>query len=175
MTTSPSKLTILVSGHTDLSKDLFDEYYRPRISDAANIGHAFVLGCADGVDRMSFDMLYNEYHLGADRLELFNKEKKPDFVPDDINCDISSKSWTARDDLMTSKSNATIAYVRPTKMALGSGTARNIVARVAPMDVHDFFGVTRSEGTTIKDILVKYPVLKMFVMGPIDEYGDIVW
>jgi hypothetical protein len=153
----------MISGQTTIKTALFYKYYAIPIITAANNGHSFVIGCADGVDKLAFDLIYNRLGL-TDRVILYNKATVPDWTPEDFPVDISSKSWTERDNLLLDNSTGIIAFVENTLMAFGSGTARNIVGKNNNDDKEDFFTFTRSGKVTQEEILEKYPCLKSAVM-----------
>lgn len=147
--------TLTISGHTDLPIALFDKYYKAIITSWPG---RFVFGCATGADEHAINLVKS---IDPSRMTVYNRSGKPrpDFVTNEIAYDDSSASWTERDDLLRSISDETISFVYGTKMGLGSGSARNIVAREMG-NADGFYEFTRAPETTVEMILERYPVLR---------------
>ena len=54
---------ILVTGQQDCTRERFDKYYAPAIRSGIKKGCSFILGAADGVDKMAADLLAQAQHM----------------------------------------------------------------------------------------------------------------
>lgn len=152
-----------ISGHTDLSQELFDRYYAPEILKKVEEGSGFVMGCANGADRLAFNLLFPKV---PNKVTLYQKGYNlPEWVPKDFtNVVYGFSTWSERDEMMTKVSTCDIAYIYDTKIALGSGTATNIIRRYfGKKEADDFFIFSRSDSTIKEEILSRYPILKDFI------------
>lgn len=130
------KNTIMVSGHTDITEELFLSYYVPKLDNALNSGStSFVVGTAGGTDSffkewvkmksinhpkysikvyvVSVNPVYYEYEKGENTfmyISNFNSNKE-------------------RDGWMTKYSCDDIAFLYDDNMAKGSGTCANLIRR----------------------------------------------
>lgn len=154
---------VMISGHTDLSQELFDHYYAPEILKKVNEGCSFVMGCANGADKMAFNLLSP---IIPHRITLYQKGNIPEWIPKEFNPQIVTgfSTWSERDETMTRVSNIDIAYIYDTKFALGSGTAMNIIRRFfGKKEADDFLVFSRSDSVGKEEILLQYPILKDFI------------
>lgn len=112
-----------ISGHLDLSKSEFEEYYRPQIDRALEQAEAFIVGDARGADKLAQEYLFNKtnavtiYHMFTEPRNNAGFETKGGFQSD-----------SERDKQMTIDSTKDIAWVRPGRET--SGTQRNLARRI---------------------------------------------
>lgn len=117
-----------ISGPLDISTAYFDRYYKPRIVDAINAGHSFVIGPVSGIDALAFQYLLDQ-HVAPSRIHIymagFEIASRPNFVekvqaqlgPDNIveaekeNGDEAETTWD-RDAAMTRASDYDILRFR---------------------------------------------------------------
>lgn len=111
-----------VSGHLHITEQEFDEHYIPRLTVAMSDDSSFVVGDARGVDAMAQRFLHDR---GA-KVTVFHMHSKP---RNNIGFKTMGgfESDESRDSMMTTLSDADIAWVRPGREK--SGTARNLERR----------------------------------------------
>jgi len=111
-----------VSGHIDLTKEEFDEYYSGKLQSAIATGASFVVGDARGADDMAQAFLASQsadvtvYHMFTAPRHNYGFKTIGGFDSD-----------LTRDEAMTAASNIDIAWVRPGREK--SGTAKNLQRR----------------------------------------------
>ena len=115
-------MTHFISGHLSLTKDEFDQHYKPHIDKAIKRGDSFVVGDAKGADKMA-----QEYLLGkTDNVTVYHMITRPR-----NNAGFKTKggykSDRERDIAMTNNSDNDIAWVRPGREL--SGTQQNLNRR----------------------------------------------
>jgi hypothetical protein len=115
--------TAFISGHLDLTIDEFNFHYKPMIDSAIENGDSFVVGDANGADKMSIYYLFIEekvdvtiYHMLEYPRNNVGFKRKGGY-----------KSDIERDSAMTRDSDYDIAWVRAGRE--NSGTSRNIKRR----------------------------------------------
>lgn len=120
--------TIMISGQTDLSRELFDKFYVPEIDKCVKLGHSFMMGTATGVDTMALEYVHDEVGLGPDRITMVYKK---DLVARDDATTIGGnfKTYPDRDSFMTQNTCADVAFVTGTYRSIGSGTMSNLFRR----------------------------------------------
>jgi len=154
-------MIVTITGHTYTTREDYEKYYSPVIRHLLTSHHdvRFVLGTADGVDRMAYEDI-------SDIVKLYGVANKsvPSWL-DGVDVDLTASSYTERDDNLRGMADAVVGFVYKTKMGLGSGTARNIVAH-SGMDVSDFYAKTRRDDATVDEILDMYPTLVNACMEP---------
>ena len=128
------EMTYFISGHRDITRAEFEEFYVPAILSKITRNPdsvRFVIGDYEGVDTMAQDFLAWE-HINACyspyTVTVFHMGNEP------MHCASPSFGWVggypddeSRDAAMTMVSDADIAWVRPGKE--GSGTHQNIMRR----------------------------------------------
>lgn len=154
-------MIVTITGHTYTTRADYEKYYQPAIMKILDQTAQVVLGTADGVDRMAYEDLHSR---GIVRLYGVRDKTIPSWL-DGASVDMTAKSYTERDDNLRKMSDTLIGFVYKTKMGLGSGSARNIVAH-AGHDVSDFYEKTRNDSVTIEEILAMYPCLRDRCMDP---------
>ncbi|XWV26276.1 hypothetical protein QJ857_gp0799 [Tupanvirus soda lake] len=134
-----------ISGHTDITQEQFDFYYKDNIIAAAqNPKNTFVMGSAPGADYMAQKLLVElleKHPNGLDRITVYYKGSKPEKIADPRIKTIGGfVSHDEKDAQMTRDSDIDIAYVRTqeeSKKLYGnkykpnriSGTQKNIERR----------------------------------------------
>lgn len=122
---------VFVSGHMDLTEEEFAQHYEPRIREAAAAGARFVVGDARGCDFMAQRLLH-ELGCGVDRVHVFHMLERPRHsFSSGFPLFGGFKSDEERDAAMTASSTEDIAWVRPVKKKLNSGTVKNLARRRA--------------------------------------------
>jgi hypothetical protein len=116
--------TYFISGHLDLTVDEFREHYAPRIAAAIAEESAFVVGDARGCDLMAQLYLRDERAL---RVQVFHMFESPRNNVGGFPLVGGFPTDEARDEVMTTRSDADIAWVRPGRK--NSGTAANLARR----------------------------------------------
>lgn len=117
--------TVMVSGHTDLTQEEFDTFYKNKIDEYVDKGYAFVVGGADGSDK------FTQLHLASkDNVEVTVYDKG---TQNNVHCPRFKHingftSYPERDAAMTAASSIDICILRQTGCA-GSGTAANLYRR----------------------------------------------
>jgi len=128
------QLRIMVSGHTDLSREEFEKYYVPALLAQLSrrregIEVTFVVGGADGCDKMT-QVFLAEHEA---KFTVFDKGEQRNIYP--ISPSVTGiqhvngfKSYPERDAAMTAASDVDIAFLSQYGGA-GSGTAANLYRR----------------------------------------------
>lgn len=122
--------TFFISGHRNITEDEFNMFYKSRIEDTVitNEGCKFVIGDCVGVDIMAQNFLIEALNVSPDRITVYHKGEKPEFVNDKITNLVGGfADDIEKDRAMTLASIEDIAYVRNC-MEL-TGTAQNILRR----------------------------------------------
>jgi len=134
------KKIYFISGHLDLSPELFIKHYLNQLHEAINSGGKFIMGDAKGVDLMAQEYLL-EQSVGFDRITVYHMHNKPrNLVSSEIQTRGGFESDEERDKQMTLDSDLDIAYVRTdeeNKKLYGkkyragriSGTEKNLIRR----------------------------------------------
>ena len=108
--------TAFISGHTDISEEVFNKFYKPRLSTAAITGDNFVTAAAFGADRMCIDYLINVKHIHPQRLTVYLHEKyierKYPYEEKGIRVKTGFASHLQRDEQMTKDSDYDITWLR---------------------------------------------------------------
>ena len=116
--------TYFVSGHLDITVDEFREHYAPRIAAAIAEEAAFVVGDARGCDLMAQLYLRDARVL---RVQVFHMCTAPRNNVGGFPTIGGFQTDRDRDEAMTERSVADIAWVRPGRKS--SGTAANLARR----------------------------------------------
>lgn len=135
-----------VSGHVNITPEEFALHYTPKLEEALARGDEFVVGSAEGADKMA--LIWLAKAGVAHKTTVYGYEKNPNTMSDRIrgcirlgfNTRQGFESYTKRDAKMTEDSDYDIAWVRPPeecKKLLGeaynpdrvSGTERNLIRR----------------------------------------------
>ncbi len=143
---TPSKIAF-ISGHVNLTQEEFDKHYIPQLVAAIHDNDDFVVGSANGADKMAIEWLYQAGVI-REKITVYVYERFPEAITSKVafykslglNVLIGFTSYTSRDARMTENSDYDIAWVRPVeenKKLLGeafdpkkiSGTQRNIERR----------------------------------------------
>lgn len=129
-----------ISGHLDLSPELFKKHYHHQVQEAINCGGNFIMGDAKGVDLMAQEYLVQQ-SVNPNKITIYHMFDKPrNLISDGIKTIGGFKSDEERDKQMTLDSNVDIAYVRTdeeNKSLYGkkyqagriSGTEKNLIRR----------------------------------------------
>jgi hypothetical protein len=141
----------MISGHTDITQEDFDKYYKPAI-DATPHGSCFVVGTAEGADSFAIQ------HIKTTKkgsITICSKSNNHGLVEED-NIKIVSgfNSFPERDAYMTSNSDQDIAFLRNDWMALGSGTMANLIRRQYGNQVSNLFKNKIRKGNCIDSVLL---------------------
>lgn len=108
-----------ISGHVDISEQEFEAHYIPKIDEAIEVGHHFVVGSANGADRMTLEYLYKK-NVNANRVTCYIYERDlgrhsrriTEVRDTGFNTYDDFTSYTSRDAYMTNLSDYDIAWVR---------------------------------------------------------------
>lgn len=120
-------MKVLISGQTDLSRELFDKFYTPKIQEFINKGASFMMGTASGADTFALELLRDK-GVSADRIEVvFKKDIMPTLGA--ISVGGNFVSFPLRDSFMTQNTDVDIAFINGSYMSIGSGTMSNIFRR----------------------------------------------
>ncbi|KAF7195011.1 hypothetical protein HII31_03685 [Pseudocercospora fuligena] len=80
---SNRKPVAFISGPLEVSTAYFDRYYKPRIADAINADHNFVIGPVSGIDALALQCLLDQ-HVAPPRIRIymagFEIASRPKFV-----------------------------------------------------------------------------------------------
>lgn len=117
-----------ISGHRDVKKEEFEEYYVPKLREVLRDDPTaeFVVGDYWGVDEMAQEWLSHEGL--AKRVTVYHMFSSPRVCADPCFATVGGFTGDEeRDAAMTQVSDIDIAFVRPGKRM--SGTAQNIVRR----------------------------------------------
>ena len=141
-----TSIIYFISGHTDLSRELFDRHYKEKITSAAlNPNSRFIMGDAPGADFMAQQLLISLFCDNSEkinRIRVYHRGDKPYKLADPRIKTVSGfKSHNDKDNAMTLNSNIDIAYVRSneeSKLLYGnnynpsriSGTEKNLERRI---------------------------------------------
>lgn len=118
--------TAFISGHLDLTSEEFDEHYLRPIRTAMISGHKFIVGDANGADKITMNYLNNVGE--ADNVTIFHMFISPRNNPfNRLKTKGGFKTDEERDAAMTDASDYDIAWVRPGREK--SGTAKNLMRR----------------------------------------------
>ena len=66
-------VTVLVTGQQDCTRERFDQYYAPAIECGIKKGWHFIMGAADGVDKMAAELLLGK---GSKNVSIYDKDGK---------------------------------------------------------------------------------------------------
>ena len=111
-----------ISGHLSLTKEEFDAHYKPFLDAAVEANHSFVVGDAQGADKMSQDYLFSKtgkvvvFHMFRSPRHNAGFPTEGGFQTDEV-----------RDTALTNESDGDIAWVR--KGREQSGTQKNLDRR----------------------------------------------
>jgi len=121
-------MIVTITGHTYTTREDYEKYYSPIIHRllTSHDDVSFVLGTADGVDRMAYEDISKVDPWLVKLYGVANKSV-PSWL-DGVHVDMTATSYTERDDNLRAMSDDLIGFVYKTVMGLGSGSARNIVA-----------------------------------------------
>lgn len=135
-------MTYFISGHRDLTKDEFRQYYIPVIEEIFSREHypIFVIGDCEGVDSFAMDYIYYKHSIEC-VITIYHMSDTPRHTPMGLKVKdfsrLSNKSkvffvggFTSdeeRDAAMTRVSDYDIAFVKDNRW--DSGTAQNIKRR----------------------------------------------
>lgn len=118
-------MTAFISGHLDLTQEEFDEHYAPRILDAIQKGHNFIVGDARGADAMAQQFIHK--HGQGCALTICFMFYSPRNTVEGANHRGGFDEDSERDRYMTLESDFDIAWVRLNRPK--SGTQKNIDRR----------------------------------------------
>jgi hypothetical protein len=113
-----------VSGHLDLTQEEFNWHYIPRINQFIDLGYVFIVGDANGCDKLTQEYLFQQ---GTNFIVYHMFEKPRNLVSDKISLVGGFVSDEDRDSAMTKNSDVDVAWVR--KGREKSGTAKNLKRR----------------------------------------------
>lgn len=116
-------MRVFVSGHLNLTPEEFAQHYIPRLQQAVDEGHSFVVGDARGAD--TFAQAWLSQHHG--QVTVFHMFDTPRTNGGDFVTRGGFTSDDERDAAMTAASDIDIAWVRPGRER--SGTAKNLARR----------------------------------------------
>lgn len=123
-----SDFTIMISGHTDLSQELFDKHYIPAINaEIFSSDNKFIIGTATGVDAMAKKYLLEDLKVDPKNITVVYKDNPKSDV-----CNVVQETfpgYTERDEYMTSHSDLDVVRVYGTLMSYGSGSMCNLIRR----------------------------------------------
>jgi hypothetical protein len=130
--------TAFISGHLDLTEEEFNEHYKPAIDFAIFFGTNFVVGDANGADKMAQEYIKSIGNNVWELVTVFHMFEKPR-----NNCGFKTRGGYKTDDLrdnaMTVNSDYDIAWVRPGREK--SGTAKNLKRRKVVTDGKRAMGI----------------------------------
>ena len=147
-------ITIFISGHTDLSFDLFKQYYIPKINKYLQQNNKFIIGDALGADKFAQEYLsqFNENVTIYDKGDQNNKFIKK------FNHINRFKSFSERDCFMTNNSDIDITFLRNDEYAMASWTSINLIRRKygdkISKNVFNILRNKKNKGKSSKDILL---------------------
>jgi len=113
-----------VSGHLSVTETEFLAHYAAQIDTAIAAGDSFVVGDANGVDKLAQEYLASR--ISKDRVTVYHAYQAPRHNQDFYTVG-GFPSQNAKDKAMTEASDYDIAWVRAGRE--DSGTARNIARR----------------------------------------------
>lgn len=116
--------TVMVSGHTDLTEEEFNKYYKPYLDEYINQQYSFVVGGASGCDEMTQKYLSNK----DVSVTVYDKGTQKNVYDDSYQHVNGFESYPLRDKAMTENSDLDLAFPRQ-KGGAGSGTWANILRR----------------------------------------------
>lgn len=124
----------MISGHTDLTPSEFETYYRPKIDNYIAKGYSFVLGGAEGADKLAQLYLASTVDLSKFKVTVYDKGQQNNVHDSRFEHVNGFSSYPERDAAMTAVSSVDICILRQ-KGGAGSGTAANIYRRAFGDDV----------------------------------------
>lgn len=121
-----SRPILFVSGHLSLTNDEFEEHYLSDLNAEIHQGSNFIVGDADGADKLTQSHLF-ESGVGKNRVLVFHMFHAPRFNVGMWNTIGGFNSDDERDTALTQVSDKDIAWVRAGRES--SGTQMNINRR----------------------------------------------
>jgi hypothetical protein len=118
--------TAMISGHLNLTEEEFNLHYKPKIDEAIEKGHSFVVGDARGTDEMGQRYLFSR---GIKDVTVYHPWETCRNNPHNYPVVKGYTSYTQRDAALTSCSDYDIAWTREGREGDKSGTGRNILRR----------------------------------------------
>lgn len=128
-----NKKTYFISGHSDVTKSEFAEFYAPKILNAIEENSNFVVGDFIGLDTMAIEFLHNfieknpSMNFSAKKVSIFHKNDSADCNTFNFKKKGGYKGIEDRDIAMTNASQADILWIRDGKA--NSYTANNFRRR----------------------------------------------
>lgn len=120
-----TKKVAMVSGHTDLTEEEFLKYYKEKIDDYLVQGYSFVVGGADGADKLT--QLYLSTYPKVE-VTVYDKGSQKNVHCNRFKHVNGFSSYPERDEAMTDASSVDICILRQHGGG-GSGTAANLYRR----------------------------------------------
>jgi hypothetical protein len=120
----------MVSGHTDLTIEEFNQHYREHILSAIDLKDS-IIG-ASGADKLTQELCHSMLYYNVTVIDKGRQDNRVTNLFTHVN---GFESYIVRDEYMTANSNVDIAYVRSNPIALGSGTQCNIHRRLYGKEV----------------------------------------
>jgi hypothetical protein len=117
--------TAMVSGHTDLTQEKWDKYYKAKIDKLIEEGYAFVVGGAAGADELT--QLYLAKFPEVD-VTVYDKGTQDNAKCPRFKKVNGFKTYPERDAAMTAASSLDVCVLNQYGGA-GSGTAANLYRR----------------------------------------------
>lgn len=158
-----STKTIFISGHTDLSFDLFEKNYIPEIKKYFNQKNSFIIGGALGVDKFTQEYLA----LFDEKVTICDKGNQNNKFVEKFDHKNGFNSFTERDAFMTKNSDTDIAFLRDDKYAPGSGTASNLIRRKCgekiAKNVYNLLRDKKNKDKNYKEILLGSKLDKLLI------------
>lgn len=126
------KKVAFISGHRDITEAEFTRHYVPKIMDAIENKHKFVVGDYIGADTFAQKYLKDILDAGLisknDVTVCYMYDKPMNYISP-----FKRKGWFYddfdRDGYMTTHSDYDITWIRPSKMGQNSGSEQNIIRR----------------------------------------------
>lgn len=156
---------VMISGHTDITREQFDATYVPRLKELADQGAAFILGGAPGTDRMAQQWLISNGH--GLRMTVYDRKGRDGRLSPSGNHVALDKNDQLRDERLTRDSVVDVAFIKSSSSAVGSGTFANMLRRhVGAADAKQFQRWARSHvnGVKINDVpnaIMRYEKLRV--------------
>jgi hypothetical protein len=115
---------VMVSGHTDLTDEEFNKYYKPYLDEYVELKYSFLVGGAQGCDEMTQKYLSDKDVL----VTVYDKGVQCNVYNNKYNHINGFDSYPLRDKAMTENSDIDLAFPRQNGGG-GSGTWANILRR----------------------------------------------
>ena len=107
------------------TEEEFNQYYNPHIDRLVKQGYGFVVGGANGVDKMGQDYIATTYH--GTYLHVYDKGDQNNVHHENVRHTNGFESYPKRDAAMTDVSICDVSYIHTD--GAGSGTCANLLRR----------------------------------------------